>query len=54
MTEAVAMISLVMCMAQPQEPGVGLGRRKALAAKVRDAVYMRETWGMGPGCLGEA
>lgn len=54
MTEAIAMISLVMCMTQPQEPGVGRGRRKALAAKVRDAVYMRGAWRMEPGCLGGA
>lgn len=47
MTEAIAMISLVMCMSQPQEPWVGLGRRKALAAKIRDTVYMRGNWGNG-------
>lgn len=39
MTEAMTMISLVMCMTQHQEPGVGLGRRKALAAGKRCCLH---------------
>lgn len=36
-----------MCMTQPWEPREGLGRRKALAAKIGDAVYTRGPWGSG-------